>query len=417
MSRPSTPILLILGLVASLVSGCSSFQRGAIRNDRAQAPSSPDRPDPAELVDRVRREHDRRAALIRGLKVADLNIAIENYRDAKGRDRSPMVGGTARGTMVLRRPRDLRIMLRKLPSMAVADIGSNAREFWFANDLSSEMVIGRYDETEGFDDPFLASVRPDWIFEVLGLDPIPDDVEIEPGANENLLTLVDRRRLPNGSLVVKESILNVLEQRIVEHRLYAEGREELIARAQLGDSKHYPVSEGPGLAPSTVELPGKIQLTIPEVASLTMTLGGVTPNPTDDFEAATTFDRPAKQGYVTKDILELTEQPGRLLAEAQGPSIVPAPERLAVATADPPVAVPPPRPRSDSAIARVEDESPTPPLPAVESRQRPVVRDAPITLDLPSPSPVLDTADGLQRTNTWERIDGNRFRRGSLGGG
>ena len=415
MTRPSTPTLLILGLVTSLAAGCSSFQRGTLRNDLGRAPSSPQRPDPAEIVERVRQDHAQRASLIQGLKVADLNISIENYRDAKGRDRSPLVGGTARGTMVLQRPRDLRIMLRKLPSMAVADIGSNDREFWFANDMAHELTVGDYAEVEGRSDPFLASIRPDWIFEVLGLEPIPADVEIEPGSNENSLTLVEQRRLPDGTVLVKESVLNLVEQRIVEHRLYADGREDLIARAQLGPWKRYSISEGPGVAPSTVELPGKIQLTIPEVASLSMTLGGVTPNPTDDFEAATTFDRPAKQGYVTRDILELTEQPGRLLAEADGPTIEPAPERLAVATADPPA--PAPRPRSDAAIARVEDEATTPSIPDAEERQRPVVRDAPITLDLPSPSPVPDAADGLQRSTSWERIDGNRFRRGSLGGG
>ena len=86
----------------------------------------------------------------------------------------PEVGAFAQ-VLVLERPRNLKVDLRK-PGMAVADIGSNDLEFWFANDMAREMIVGQYAQTEGFADPMLASVRPDWVFEILGLEPMPEDV-------------------------------------------------------------------------------------------------------------------------------------------------------------------------------------------------------------------------------------------------
>ncbi|MEW4571038.1 hypothetical protein AB1L88_24480 [Tautonia sp. JC769] len=417
---PIVPLLL-LGLVVSTGSGCrSSFQGNFLRRDLAQAPAAQaDQPDPAEVVRRVALDHERRSQLVQALKVSDLNIKIDTFRDQNGNDRSPLLGGTAGGSMVLERARNLRVMLRKPPGMAVADIGSNDREFWFVNDLSNEMVVGSYAQTEGFADPMLASVRPDWIFEVLGLEPLPEDLEIAPGETDATLTLIEQRRLPNGSTMVKESVLSVVEQRIIEHRLFTEGRGEPIARARVErpETIRLPATGG-AEAPETIQIPRIVRLTVPDMAELTMYLGSIKPNPTDDFVANTTFERPVKEGYLVVDVLELARSQGMMLADQSPASIPPPtpPRERASASGPSPGSLS--LPRSDREVARTEDVS-------VETRgsRRPsgfqsISDRSPVSLELPSPSrPAAGVGDGSVeiRRQSWESVEGNRFRRGALG--
>ncbi|QDV36032.1 hypothetical protein [Tautonia plasticadhaerens] len=407
MSRSTAAISLVLLLAASAGPGCRSFQGNLLRREVAQAPPKPEQPDPAELARRVALEHDRRAGLVEALKVTDLKIQVDTFTDQNGRSRSMFVGGTAEGVLVMERPRNLRILLKKPLGMSVADIGSNDREFWFANDLAHEMIIGSYAQAEGLADPFLASVRPGWIFEVLGLEPIAADASIERGESDATLTIVEDRTLPNGVKMVKESVLNVAEQRIVEHRLYSEGRKELVAQARVEQPVSLPVGPSDGVnPPETIQIPRFVRLTIPEVAELRMTLVGIEPNPSDDFAALTSFEKPPKDGYQFVDLFDLASQPGPVLADASSAS-----------SASTPPPIPPPSmamdapgalvlPRSDREVARVEDASGTP------RRDEPGGGPSdPVALDLPSASRVPGAS---LRRETWDTIEGNRFRRGVL---
>jgi hypothetical protein len=409
MSRSTAAVSLILLLAASAGPGCRSFQGNLLRRDLAQAPPKPEQPEPTELVRLVSLEHDRRAGLVQALKVSNLNIQIDTFTDQAGRSRSMFLGGTAEGVLVMERPRNLRIQLKKPLGMSVADIGSNDQQFWFANDLSHEMIIGNYAQVEGFADPFLASVRPDWIFEVLGLEPIAADATIERGESDTMLTIVENRTLPNGVIMVKESVLSVAEQRIVEHRLYSESRKELLASARVEQPVSVPIGPGDGASPPpTIQIPRVVRLTIPNVAELRMTLSsGIELNPTDDFTAMTTFEQPEKQGYELVDLFQLAGQPGSALASVS-PASTPVP---------PPI--PPPSssitapgalvlPRSDREVARTEEVS-SESRRFSSSERRP---SDPVALDLPSAARV--PAVNIRR-ETWNSVDGNRFRRGVLG--
>lgn len=422
MSRLPIVPLLLFGLVLSTGTGCrSSFQGNFLRRDLAQAPvAQPDQPDPEELVRRVALEHERRSQLVHALKVSDLNIKIDTFRDQNGNERSPLLGGTASGVMVMERARNLRVTLRKPPGMAVADIGSNDREFWFANDLSNEMVIGSYAQTEGFADPMLASVRPDWIFEVLGLEPLPADLEIAPGESDATLTLIEQRRLPNGSTMVKESILSLAEQRIIEHRLFTEGRGDLIARARVErpETIRLPATGG-AEPPETIQLPRVVRLTVPDMAELTMYLGSIKPNPTDDFAANTTFDRPVKEGYLVVDVLELARSQGMVLADQSSSSPIPPPvtardRSLSSSAAPGSLSLP----RSDREVARTKDVSLGDRGLGSTSGFQSISERSPVSLDLPSPSRSAAGrgAGAVEiRRQSWESVEGNRFRRGALG--
>jgi hypothetical protein len=410
MSRSTAAISLILLLAASAGPGCRSFQGNLLRRDLAQAPPKPEQPDPAELVRLVSLEHDRRAGLVQALKVSNLNIQVDAFTDQAGRSRSMFLGGTAEGVLVMERPRNLRIQLKKPLGMSVADIGSNDEQFWFANDLSHEMIVGNYAQVEGFADPFLASVRPDWIFEVLGLEPIADDAAIERGDSDSTLTIVEARTLPNGVVMVKESVLSVVEQRIVEHRLYSEGRKELLASARVEQPISVPVGPPDGASPPpTIEIPRVVRLTIPNVAELKMTLSsGIVSNPTDDFAAMTTFEQPETQGYQLVDVLQLAGEPGSSLASvspASTPVPPPIPPPSSSTTPAPGALV---LPRSDREVARTEEVS-SESRRFSSSERRP---SGPVSLDLPSAAriPAADI-----RRETWSSVDGNRFRRGVLG--
>lgn len=433
MSRSSALTVLLLGLVALTSSGCRSFQ-GSFRNrEVAQLPSDRiDKPDPAEIVRTVAHDHERRAQLVQSLKVAELNIRIANYRDQRGRERSPFVGAAAGGVLVIERPRNLRVKLSKPPGMAVADIGSNDQEFWFANDLQNEMVVGNYEQTEGFADPMLASIRPDWIFEVLGLEPLPADLEIVPGESDATITLVEQRRLANGSSMVKESVVSVAEQRIIEHRLYTEGRRELIAKARVEKPETIRLpSNGSDEPPVTIQLPRIVHLTVPEMAELTMYLGGIKPNPNDDFVANTTFDLPPKEGYDVVNILQLSGANGAKLADhsqepAQDLSRQPersvtaaAPSRSATtrgASSDDRAPGALSLPRSDREVARTEELSTRGGRPEVSGSGFQSIADrSPVSPDLPSPNRPGRAESGVEvRRQSWQ-ASGSRFPRGVLG--
>jgi hypothetical protein len=265
----------------------------------------------------------------------------------------------------------------------------------------------------------LASVRPDWIFEVLGLEPLPADLEIAPGESDATVTLIEQRRLPNGSTMVKESVLSIVEQRIIEHRLFTEGRGELIARARVErpETIRLPAT-GEAEEPETIQIPRVVRLTVPDMAELTMYLGSIKPNPTDDFVANTTFERPVKEGYLVVDVLELARSQGVVLADRSPASIPPPtpPRERESASSPSPGSLS--LPRSDREVARTEDVS-------VGSRgtQRPsgfqsISDRSPVSLDLPSPSrPASGVGDGSVeiRRQSWESVEGNRFRRGALG--
>lgn len=408
MSRSTAVLLLVLLLALGSGPGCRSFQGNLLRREVAQAPPKPEQPDPAELARRVAQEHDRRAGLVEALKVTDLKIQVDTFTDQNGRSRSMFVGGTAEGVLVMERPRNLRILLKKPLGMSVADIGSNDREFWFANDLAHEMIVGSYAQAEGMADPFLASVRPGWIFEVLGLEPIAADASIERGESDALLTIVEDRTLPNGVKMVKESILSVPEQRVVEHRLYSEGRKELVAQARVDRLVSLPIGPSDGVnPPETIQIPRFVQLTIPEVAELRMTLVGIEPNPSDDFATMTSFEMPPKEGYQVVDLFDLASRAGPMLADGSPTATTPTPPPIpppSTSIADAPGALV--LPRSDREVARVEDVS------GAARRPDPTdVRSDPVALDLPSASPVPGVST---RRETWDTIEGNRFRRGVL---
>lgn len=426
MSRSSAAIVLMLGLVTLTSSGCRSFQGNFRNRDLAQLPTDRiEKPDPSAIVRTIALDHERRSQLVQSLKVADLNIKIDNYRDQGGRDRSPFLGAVTSGVMVMERPRNLRVTLRKPPGMAVADIGSNDREFWFANDLQNEMIVGNYAETEGIADPMLASIRPDWIFEVLGLEPLPDDLEVTPGESDATITLVEQRRLANGSTMVKESVVSIAEQRIVEHRLYTEGRQELIARARVERPETIRLpSNGDDEPPVTIQLPRIVRLTVPDMAELTMMLGSIKPNPPDDFVANTTFDRPTRDGYVVVDVLRLSGANGATLADqSQEPAqdLSRQPQRVATAA---PSRSPSPSderapgslslPRSDREVARTEDLSSSRGQQA-RSELQSFSERSPVSLDLPSPNRPGGGESGVEvRRQSWQ-ASGNRFPRGVLG--
>ncbi|RUL87117.1 hypothetical protein [Tautonia sociabilis] len=417
MSRSNAALLLALGLAVPASPGCRSFQDNLLRRDVAQAAPRPEQPDPREVVRLVSLEHERRAELVQALK-SELNVNVKTFTDDQGRDRrvplGGVLGGTAEGYLRVERPRNLRVILNKTLSMPIADIGSNDEEFWFANDQSREIVVASHSHLGGLNDPLLTSMRADWIFEILGLESLPADVEIERGSSPEVLTLVETRALPGGGTTIKESVLSVSKQRIVEHRLYTGDRSRLVASARV--EQPVAVSVGPtggSEPPARVEIPSVVRLTIPDVAELEMRLSNIRPNPEPDPAWLASFVRPDKEslGYEQIPLFDLSGRPGdELLADsgASSSSALPPPPSIPGPVTAPGSLI---LPRADNALARADDRAASSDR-AVRPASEPSTSGR-VAVDLPS-APRVPTVE--YRRSSWETVQGgNRFPRGVLG--
>ena len=395
MTRTAGTLVAALGLALVAGAGCRSFDGGRLRRGAAPPVADAEMPSDQEIVDRVAQAHADRARRVESLKVTDLVVDVETYQRADGRSRSPMLfTGRIGGFMVLERPRNLRISL-KHPAMlgTLADLGSNAQEFWFSNDRSQEMVEGTYAETAGYADPLLASIRPDWVFEVLGLMPIDPQARIEADDDPETILLTERR----GALR-KETVISVLQQRVVEHRLY-DGEGNLIAQARLGKPRLVAV-ETP--TPTQVPLPEEVRFTIPQVADLTLELNRVAANPANPA-AADAFVKPEKPGFHVYNILDYAGASPIAMAENR-PRVAPAarsaPSPAEVADAGDLAPV-------DASLARTDTDTE-----ANADADEPV---GTVDLNLP-PLPAPAERPTATRRSSWEKVPNNRFRPDVLGG-
>lgn len=398
MTRTAGTLVAALGLALVAGSGCRSFDGGRLRRGAAPPVADAEMPSDQEIVDRVAQAHAERARQVESLKVSELTVDVETYQQANGRSRSPILF-TARidGFMLLERPRNLRINLKHAMMFSpLADFGSNAEEFWFSNDRSREMIEGTYAETTDYADPLLASIRPDWVFEVLGLMPIAPQARIEADDDPETILLTERR----GALR-KETVISVLQQRVVEHRLY-DGDGNLIARARLGKPRLVAL-ETP--TPTQIPLPEEVQFTIPQVASLTLEVKKASANPADPFDAAA-FVKPDMEalGYQVYNIREYAGASPIAMAENR-PRVAPAVRSgtAELAAGEPAAGDLAP---VDASLARTEVDA------EAAADDEPV---GTIDLNLP-PLPAPAERPTATRRSSWEKVPNNRFRPDVLGG-
>ncbi|MGD9858235.1 MAG: hypothetical protein AB7U20_25115, partial [Planctomycetaceae bacterium] len=172
-------------------------------------------------------------------------------------------------------PRNFRLRVSMPLHGELADMGSNAQEFWFWAKYSPHPNV----ITASHDDLLLAQQRlslpfhPDWLMEVLGVIPIdPESVTLRrPDQQAQIIELVSEHIAPNGAPLQKVIRIDSCHGIIREHALY-DSRGVLIASARLGDHK---IDEATGLV-----MPRVIRLDWPQMQQqITMRFNDMRVNP------------------------------------------------------------------------------------------------------------------------------------------
>ncbi len=216
----------VLGLALAIGPGCRSFNQGGLRRPE---PLTPDATADLGIRDQIER-HNVAARQVDAVQVVDLAVSVQSYQTESGGTREPFFANTG-GVLNVERPKNLRLILSRNVGGEVADIGSNPNEFWMSNAMKREMLVGRYDQIRA--DPLSASIQPEWILEVLGLQPIAPDAEVKAGPKPGTYTIIERRTGGPGVEWIKETVMTASTGEIVEHRLLSRDRKELLAQATI----------------------------------------------------------------------------------------------------------------------------------------------------------------------------------------
>jgi hypothetical protein len=258
-------ILALLALIAG--GGCNAGTSGGLARK--------DPPLPRDSISKTRfiAQHNKNAETIRSLK-ATPSIQVT----ADGRQFG------LKGQMAMERPRDFRLVI-KSTLHTQADIGSNQVGFWFWVKDNTEKAIYVCDYEHVNASPLAATMQPDWIIEAMGLREITDreaaTIDARPGDKPGQLVLTQLRKDSKGETLTKETLVRESNGEIIEHRLYAGAKKELLARASIAQYQYVellPTDEDP--SGSKVAIPAKFRLDwIVEKFSLDITMGEPQVNP------------------------------------------------------------------------------------------------------------------------------------------
>ena len=280
-------------------------------------------------------QHNRNAAAIRSLSASPrINMVGENgERRWKGR---------ADGHIAMERGKNFRLEISAGAfNHELADIGSNDQEFWFwvADDKDNSLYFCDHKDINSCQ--LGVTLQPDWIMEAMGLRGFTEEearkINAKPGAPGTIvLTLL--RRDDKGQTYTKETIVREQTNQILEHRLWAGAKQELLASATIENYKQLPlvdVSAAPDLdagevaetaaTASVVQLPEKFRLNwVREKLVLDISLtSDLKINPTFSAKRRVDlFTEPPKPGSTRRDLAQLDPAPAAAPAAVEVPSRV-----------------------------------------------------------------------------------------------
>jgi hypothetical protein len=314
VSRPAATAVLAPWLGLLVLAGCHALDR--------------DPALPAPLLSHRDSQADARAILVRSnenaRKVASLKAdpAITLSRPRRGTFTVKLDGQLA-----MNRPRDFRLMLNRPVSAGganEADLGSNAKEFWFWTRDSKEPYILVCSYDQGGNSHLATALQPDWILEAMGLRIIPDDelrnVKAQRVGTEVVLT--SYRKGAGGESLRKQWVADAATGRIKRHTLAAlQGTKWTpLAEALIKETAELAVPAAEGVeGPGKVTLPKSVQLTWhqPQAFQIAIDMKQPEINPGFDADQAALFQVPEKEGFVRKDFRELG---GANYAQAPAPA-------------------------------------------------------------------------------------------------
>jgi hypothetical protein len=403
MSRRLLKLGVPLGLVLAVAPGCRSLQSGRFGGAQAGGLANLN-PGSLTVRDHIAR-HNEAAVKVTSLKVSDLNVQVQAYQMANGREHKPSTfTANSGGYLLVQRPRNLKLNLRRSVGGEVADIGSNPQEFWMSNAMERQMLVGRYDEVRN--EPLAAAIQPEWIMEILGIQQISPNVPFNRGKTPGTVVLTESRPAGGGEVWTKETVLSESDGRLLEHSLYTQDR-KLIAKSVVKRYKEFaiPALDATGTTPDKISLPESLTLHIPNMVDLDLTLRDVQVNPAADAFPSTAFNRPTKEGYAELDIRQAMAAERRQMATDRTSD----PE--ASAASDSTIRLSDPEPARESRVAsNVGAVDLMPSLASQPPARRASSRPERQVVEAAAPSP---EGPDMTRRQTWRIEPGSRLPTGS----
>ncbi len=284
--------------------GCAGCHAGTSGNLARQDPPLSKN---TVTVTRFIAQHNRNAEAIQSLQASP---RIEVTGDGRT--------GRVSGLMAMERPKNFNLVLKATGAGKIADIGSNDQGFWFWIKDNKDKAIYVCDHEHVNASPLAITLQPDWILEAMGLREISkreaDTISAKPGDKPGTLLLTQFRKDAKGDTLTKETVVDETTGHIVEHRLWAGAKKELLARATVSQylAKDLKASEEEG-STTRIELPERFRLEwLVEKFTLDVTMGGdsVTINPRfpNDRKVAL-FTEPTIAGATRLDLARLGNPP------------------------------------------------------------------------------------------------------------
>jgi hypothetical protein len=310
MDRRLAP-LAALALIAA--TGCHAGPTGNIAKPTPPPITRTDT-SVAKIIDRL----NRNASAISSLKATP--------RIEVSADGTPY---SVKGLMAMERERDFVLRLKTTSiGKNVANIGSNDEEFWFwvAENRDPKLYFCNYKDLRKTQ--LAPHFQPDWILEAMGLREF-DEREAKtisstsPKPGQLLLTQI--RKEEGGDMVTKETLVDEQSGEILEHRLYAGAKKELLARATILSIANFAVA---GTSEGRVRLPDHFILTwVPEKFQLDVRLPNnettlINPKFAESDKLAL-FTEPTIRGVDRVDLAQLAPKGGAGAARVH--ETIPAP--------------------------------------------------------------------------------------------
>ncbi len=293
--------LSLLAVLLSQAIGCRSLNDRSLLTPQQREPIAEAKPefDPLPLIAR----HNQNARQVESFRDSELFVNIRTFTKPNGRERKLLFAGRTDGFIVMERPKNLRLVLKNNGlGSDLADIGANESGFWIGNGMQKEMIVGRYEELA--DHPLAATIQPEWIFEALGLQEIPEGIQHQLLKDGQTIAFVERREV-GGESFRKLTYMNRTSGDVIMHILDTGDINEPIAQAKISKGYHEIHPAGVSGDGAPVRIPKEIDLNIPDVAQLTVTFIAPEINP-EGIPRALVFSEPDKtrDGYARRDIRE-----------------------------------------------------------------------------------------------------------------
>ncbi len=262
-------------------------------------------------------KHNKNAAAIQSLR-ATPSINIVNDDGTQKRR------GRAEGSLAMARDKDFRLLIKYGLNHKAADIGSNDLGFWFWVDDDKDNLVYFCDAKDVDNCQLGVTLQPDWIMEAMGLREFTEQevrtMSIKPGQTPGTLVLTQLRSDTKGNKYTKETTVREANGTIIEHKLYAGAKKELLAVAAISEyggirqTEPTTVQEADGTsrtidAPADVIiLPKKFRLTwVKENLSIDVAMPSPEVNPAfNEEQRLALFNEPKIPGTTRRDLAQLT---------------------------------------------------------------------------------------------------------------